>query len=202
MTSGVLTACHECDLLQREPILPPGGVACCPRCGAVLFRDIPDSVDRALAFTLGAAFLFIISNVFPIVGLEAAGIRSATSLYGAVEMIWKNDMEVVAALVFITTILIPAVEISLRLYVLLPLKLGQVPQGLAQILRLLQSVRPWSMTQVFILGVLVALVKLVHLAHVVPGIALWTFGGLIILLTGAVASFNMHELWNMVREDE
>jgi paraquat-inducible protein A len=202
MTSGVLTACHECDLLQREPILPPGGVACCRRCGAVLFRDIPDSVDRALAFTLGAAFLFIIANLFPIVGLEAAGIRSVTSLYGAVESIWNNDMEGVAALVFITTILIPAVELSLMLYVLLPLKMGQVPQGLAPILRVLQSVRPWSMTQVFILGVLVALVKLVHLAHVVPGIALWSFGGLIILLTGAVASFNMHELWNMVREDE
>jgi len=202
MTSHTLTACHECDLLQREPILPPGGVACCRRCGAVLFRNIPDSVDRALAFTLGAAFLFIIANLFPIVGLEAAGIRSVTSLYGAVESIWKNDMEGVAALVFITTILIPAVQLSLMLYVLLPLKLGQVPQGLAPILRVLQSVRPWSMTQVFILGVLVALVKLVHLAHVVPGIALWTFGGLIILLTGAVASFNMHELWNMVREDE
>jgi len=202
MTSGVLTACHECDLLQREPILPPGGIACCRRCNAVLFRDIPDSVDRGLAFTLGAAFLFIISNVFPIVGLEAAGIRSATSLYGAVEMIWKNDMEGVAALVFITTILIPAVQLSLMLYVLLPLKLGQAPQGLAPILRVLQSVRPWSMTQVFILGVLVALVKLVHLAHVVPGIALWTFGGLILLFTGAMASFNMHELWNMVRDDE
>ena len=202
MTSGVLTACHECDLLQREPVLPRGGVARCPRCAAVLFRDIPDSVDRGLAFTLGAAFLFIISNVFPIVGLEAAGIRSSTSLYGAVEMIWKNDMEGVAALVFITTILIPAVQLALMLYVLLPLKLGQMPQGLAPILRVLQSVRPWSMTQVFILGVLVALVKLVHLAHVVPGIALWTFGGLILLFTGAMASFNMHELWNMVRKDE
>jgi len=202
MKSLALTACHECDLLQREPILPSGGVARCPRCGAVLFRDIPDSVDRGLAFTLGAAFLFIISNVFPIVGLEAAGIRSTTSLYGAVEMIWKNDMEGVAALVFITTILIPAAQLCLMLYVLLPLKLGQVPQGLAPVLRVLQSVRPWSMTQVFILGVLVALVKLVHLAHVVPGIALWTFGGLILLFTGAMASFNMHDLWNMVREDE
>ena len=188
--------------MQREPILPPGGVACCRRCNAVLFRDIPDSIDRGLAFTLGAAFLFIIANLFPIVGLEAAGIGSATSLYGAVETIWKNGMEGVAALVFITTILIPAMELSLMLYVLLPLKLGQVPQGLAPILRILQSVRPWSMTQVFILGVLVALVKLVHLAHVVPGIALWSFGGLILLLTGAVASFNMHGLWNMVREDE
>jgi paraquat-inducible protein A len=202
MTSPALTACHECDLLQRESELPPGGVACCPRCGAVLFRDIPDAVDRGLAFTLGAAFLFIIANVFPIVGLEAAGIRSETSLYGAVEMIWKSDMEEVAALVFITTILIPAVQLALMLYVLLPLKLGQMPQGLAPILRVLQSVRPWSMTQVFILGVLVALVKLVHLAHVVPGIALWSFGGLIILFTGAIASFNMHDLWSMVKEDE
>jgi paraquat-inducible protein A len=202
MKSGTLIACHECDLLQQEPILPPGGVACCPRCSAVLFRHVPDSVDRALAYTLGAAFLFIIANVFPIVGLEAAGIANATSLYGAVESIWKNDMEGVAALVFITTILIPAVELTLMLYVLLPLKLGQMPQGLAPILRLLQSVRPWSMTQVFILGVFVALVKLAHLAHIVPGIALWSFGGLILLLTGAVASFNMHELWNMVEEDE
>ncbi|MCX5728526.1 MAG: paraquat-inducible protein A [Nitrospirae bacterium] len=202
MTSGVLTACHECDLLQREPILPPGGVACCRRCSAVLFRDIPDAVDRALAYTLGAAFLFIIANLFPIVGLEAAGIANATSLYGAVETIWKSDMEGVAALVFITTILIPAMEISLRLYVLLPLKLGHVPQGLAPILRLLQSVRPWSMTQVFILGVLVALVKLAHLAHIVPGIALWSFGGLILLLTGATVSFNTHELWSLVKEDE
>jgi paraquat-inducible protein A len=202
MTSGALTACHECDLLQREPTLPPGGVACCPRCGAVLFRDIPDSIDRGLALTLGAAFLFIIANVFPIVGLEAAGIANATSLYGAVETIWKNDMEGVAALVFITTILIPALELSLMLYVLLPLKLGQVPQGLAPILRVLQSVRPWSMTQVFMLGVLVALVKLVHLAHVVPGIALWSFGGLILLFVGAMASFNTHELWSLVKEDE
>jgi paraquat-inducible protein A len=111
-------------------------------------------------------------------------------------------MVAVASLVFVTTILIPAVEMSLMLYVLLPLKLGQVPQGLAPILRVLQSVRPWSMTQVFILGVLVALVKLQHLAHVVPGIALWSFGGLILLLTAAMSSFNRHELWNMVKEDE
>lgn len=202
MTSRALTACHECDLLQREPMLPPGGVACCRRCNAVLFRQTPGSLERALAYSLGAAIFFIIANVFPIVGLEVQGIANATSLYGAVETMWKHDMENVAALVFITTILIPAMEMSLMLYVLLPLKLGKMPQGLAQILRVLQSVRPWSMTQVFILGVLVALVKLQHLAHVVPGIALWSFGGLILTLTAAIASFNTHELWNMVRESE
>jgi paraquat-inducible protein A len=196
----MLTACHECDLLQREPSLPPGGVACCPRCNAVLFRDIPDSIDRGLAYALGAAILFIVANIFPIVGLEVQGTLNATSLYGAVEKIWDNDMKGVAALVFATTILIPAVEISLMLYVLLPLKFGRLPGELASILRIVQSVRPWSMTQVFILGVLVALVKLAHLAHVVPGVALWAFGGLIVLLTAASTTFNMHAMWNLVTE--
>jgi paraquat-inducible protein A len=202
MTTRTLTSCHDCDLLQQQPSLPTGGVAHCRRCNAVLFRHTPDTVDRGLAYTLGAAILFIIANKFPIVGLEVQGIANATSLYGAVETIWKHDMEEVAALVFVTTILIPAMEMSLMLYVLLPLKLGQMPQGFAQILRVLQSVRPWSMTQVFILGVLVALVKLQHLAHVVPGIALWSFGGLILTLTAAIASFNTHELWKLVKEDE
>jgi paraquat-inducible protein A len=202
MNASELTACHECDLLQREPMLPPGGMACCRRCQAVLFRHVPDSVDRGLAYTLGAAILFITANMFPIVGLEVQGNLNASSLYGAVETIWNNDMEGVASLVFATTILIPAVEISLMLYVLLPLKLGRLPWELASILRILQSIRPWSMTQVFILGVLVALVKLAHLAHVVPGISLWAFGGLIVLLTAAVANFNTHELWSMVKESE
>jgi paraquat-inducible protein A len=168
----------------------------------VLFRDIPDSIDRALAYALGAAILFVVANVFPIVGLEVQGTLNASSLYGAVEKIWDNDMEGVAALVFGTTILIPALEISLMLYVLLPLKFGRLPGEMASILRFLQSVRPWSMTQVFILGVLVALVKLAHLAHVVPGVALWAFGGLILFLTAAIANFNTHELWNVVRENK
>lgn len=202
MTSGALTACHECDLLQREPILPPGGVACCRRCHAVLFRHIPDSIDRGLAYALGAAILFLVANIFPIVGLEVQGNVHATSLYGAVESIWENDMKGVASLVFATTILIPAVEIALMLYVLVPLKCGRLPVELASILRILQSVRPWSMTQVFILGVLVALVKLAHLAHVVPGVALWAFGGLILLLTAAGSTFNVHEMWNVVTEHD
>jgi len=146
--------------------------------------------------------LFILANAFPIVGLEVQGTLNQTSLYGAVETIWDNDMAGVAILVFVTTILIPAFELSLMTYVLLPLKLGWLPVGLATILRTLQAMRPWSMTQVFILGVLVSLVKLAHLAHVVPGLALWSFGGLILLLTAAVCTFNPHELWDLVGESK
>ena len=202
MPDFALTACHECDLLQREPPLPSGGIASCPRCHAVLFRHTPDMVNRGLAYTLGAVILFIVANAYPIVGLEVQGTLNQTSLYGAVETIWDNDMVGVAILVFVTTILIPALELSLMAYILLPLRLGWLPGGLPTILRTLHAMRPWSMTQVFILGVLVSLVKLAHLAHVVPGLALWSFGGLILLLTAAVCTFNPHELWDLVGESK
>jgi len=169
-----LHACHDCDLLQREVPLALGGTARCPRCGAVLYRRKPNGLDRTLAYSMGAAVLFVIANSFPIVGLEAAGHHSSTTLFGTVRQLYDGDMTSVAALVFTTTILMPALEIAALLYLLLPLKLGRVPSGLPAVFRLVQAVRPWGMVEVFMLGTLVALTKLAHLASVVPGIALFS----------------------------
>src|SRR5213594_4155216 len=183
MTS--LIACHECDLLQREIVLPPGGTACCSRCGAVLYRNTPDSLDRTLAFTVGAAVLFILANVFPVVGLEAQGNRTSTTLFGTVRTLHDQGMTSVAVLVFVTAILMPALDIGAMLYMLLPIRLGVVPKGLPAMFRLVQTVRPWGMVEVFMLGTLVSLAKLSHIAAVRPGIALWSFGMLMFLVAAA-----------------
>jgi paraquat-inducible protein A len=198
MSAAPLIACHECDLLQREASLAPGGTARCARCGAVLYRNKPDGLDRTLAYALGAAVLFVVANAFPIVGLEAQGFRSSTTLLGTVQALHKDDMTSVAALVFVTTILMPAVQIGALLYMLLPLKLGRVPQGLPAVFRLVHAVRPWGMVEVFMLGTLVALTKLAALASVVPGIALWSFGALMFLVAAAAASFDSRALWARV----
>ena len=190
-----LIACHECDLLQREIALPPGGTACCPRCGGVLYRSIPDWSDRTLAYMLAAAALFVVANAFPIVALEAQGTRISTTLFGTVRTLHEQDMTSVAVLVFVTTFLMPALEIGAMLYMLLPLKLGWVPRELPAMFRLVQTVRPWGMVEVFMLGTLVSLAKLMHIAHVVPGVAIWSFGALMFLLAAAAASFNPHDLW-------
>jgi len=195
-----LHACHDCDLLQREVPLVPGGTARCPRCGAVLYRRKPNGLDRTLAYSMGAAVLFVIANSFPIVGLEAAGHHSSTTLFGTVRQLYDGNMTSVAALVFTTTILMPALEIAALLYLLLPLKLGRVPSGLPAVFRLVQAVRPWGMVEVFMLGTLVALTKLAHLASVVPGIALFSFGALMFLIAAAAASFDTHALWERVDE--
>lgn len=190
-----LIACQECDLLLREISLPPGGIACCRCCGAPLYRNSPDSLDRTLALVLAATVLFIIANIYPILGIEIQGTRNATNLYGAVRSLWDQDMRPISFLVFITTILVPAIELSMMIYILLPLRLQRIPAGIALMLRILQKIKPWGMVEVFMLGVLVSLVKLTGSSSIIPGVALWSFGGLTFLLAAVAASFNPRDVW-------
>lgn len=189
MSVAPLIACHDCDLLQREVPLPPGGVATCPRCGAVLYRSSPGGRQTALALTLTAAVLFAISNLFPLVGIESQGSRNATTLFGAVLTLWNDHSGGIAALVFVTTLLIPALELLNMAFLL------AVPHPPPGLLRFTLAVRPWAMVEVFMLGVLVSVAKLSHLATVVPGVALWSFGALMVLFAILTAIFNPRELW-------
>ncbi len=199
MSAMPLIACRHCDLLQREAPLPEGGVARCRRCEAELYRSHPQSVERTLAFILGAALLLVIANGFPIVGLEVQGVRSSSTLFGAVQALWDQNMRLVAALVFVTTLLFPALELGAMAYLLVPLRFGRVAPGVPRLLRFLQAAKPWGMVEVFMLGVLVSLVKLAHLARVEPGVSLWAFGGVMLLLAAAAASFDAREVWARVR---
>ena len=196
MDVASLIVCRECDMLQRETQLPRNGVAYCVRCGATLYRNrLPDSLDRTLAYTLGAIVMFVIANAFPIAGIEVQGQHTEATLYGAVRALYDQDMRLVAGLVFFTTMLVPTLEVAAMCYLLLPLKFGRVPYQFAPVFRLLQAVRPWGMVEVFMLGILVALVKLAHIASVVPGTAMWAFGGLMLLIAAVAASFDPRELW-------
>ena len=190
-----LIACHECDLLQTEPQLAPGETARCARCGAFLARNPPDSLDRSLALTLAAAILYLIANIHPLVGLEMQGRRVEVTLFEAVQILWKGGVEPVAALVFITALLFPVLELLMFLLVLLPLRLGRVSPRLATFFRLVRSVQPWGMMEVFLLGMLVSLVKLSHLATVVLGTAFWATAALIVVLTLTTRAFDTRLLW-------
>ena len=193
-----LIACHECDLLQREAPLPRGGVARCGRCGAELYRNHPESLEHTLALTAGAVVLFVVANAFPIVGLALEGQVIQTTLFNTVRSLWDQQMKPVAVLVFLTTIAVPALELFAIAYLLLPLRLGRVPPCFAQVFRMLQAVRPWGMVEVFMLGVLVSLVKLAHLAGVVAGIALWSFAALMLVMAAIASVFDARALWARV----
>ncbi|CAE6850506.1 Intermembrane transport protein PqiA [Paraburkholderia nemoris] len=195
MTTERLIACHECDLLQREAPLTGEGVLRCCRCRAELYRNHPDSLDRALAFTLTSIVLFVIANVYPVVGLSVNGDLVETTLLGAVRVLYSDGMWPIAGLVLATTFLMPLLQMTSMAYMLVPLRLHRTPYRADVVFRLMHLAQPWGMTEVLILGMLVALVKLAHIASVVPGVALWSFGTLMLLLAAASSAFDPHELW-------
>ena len=195
MAETRLIACHECDLMQREVPLPRGGVAFCVRCGAELYRSHPDSFERTLAFTLAAIILFAVANAYPIVGLKLEGQVIQTTLFNTVRTLYDEDMKSIAVLVFVTAILMPALKLLALAYLFLPLRMGRVAPYFAPVFRLLRAVHPWSMVEVFLLGILVSVVKLENLASVVPGIALWSFGALMLLMAALASVFDPRTLW-------
>jgi paraquat-inducible protein A len=192
-----LTACHECDLLQYETELSVGRIQTCRRCGGVLYKNAPNGLERALACLSGAAILFVVSSIFPIVSLELQGNYTTATLLGTVYALYSQDMALVAGLVLLTTLLMPALEILAKLYMLVPLHLGFTPPGFSSTFRLMRGVHQWGMIDVFIIGILVSLVKLADLAVIVPGIAIWSFASMIILLAAAAMFFDSHTLWEM-----
>ncbi len=194
-----LIICDECDLLLREVSLEPGGVATCTRCGHHLYRHQPQGLERSLVFALTAAALFIIANSFSIVTINSQGLTSSTTLLGAVDLLMRDGMLSVAMLVFATTFLMPALEISALIYLLLPLKFGQIPPGMPTVFRVMRLVKPWAMIEVFMLGLLVTISKLNGLASVVPEIALGSFILLMFSTAFAASNFNTRNFWERVQ---
>jgi paraquat-inducible protein A len=112
--------------------------------------------------------------------------------------LWAQGKPELAVLVFATAIAAPLLQISLLLYVLVPIRLGRLAWQVPRVFRLLRHVQPWSMMEVFMLGILVSLVKLAGMAEIVPGLALWSFALLIVALAGAVASLDPDVVWSRV----
>ncbi len=196
MAQDNLIACHECDALYQKPRLLGRQSARCTRCGATLYNSASSQLDRICAITIAALVTFVIAQSFPIIELDANGIISQSSLFGALVVLWNEGMEIVAVMVFFATILCPLTELVALLYVLLPIRRGYIPPGFNLVLRTIQFVRPWGMLEVFMLGVLITIVKMVSLARVIPETALFAFGALTLMIT-VVLTFDARTLWDV-----
>ena|SRR5437773_8817303 len=108
MNRAELLACPECDLLQSDSAVPRPRKALCARCGAVLYQRHPHGLERTAALTAAALALFAIANAFPILSLELQGERTSATLAGAVSALWSQNMQLVAALVLFTAVLMPS----------------------------------------------------------------------------------------------
>ena len=174
-------ACPDCDLLQRLPELPPGGKARCTRCGHTLATRPADPLDRPLALTIAAAIVFIIANTTPLMGLSVVGRHASTTIGGGAYEMWRAGPGDHGRVVAFCAVIAPGGYILFMLTVLLAVRRPPAPPWVGEMLRGAHSMQPWSMTEVMILGILVALIKIAELATVVPGIGMYAIGGLVVL---------------------
>lgn len=191
--------CEHCDVVHERRPLQPREIAACTRCGATLYRNQWLDVSSMLALTLATAIAFVIANLYPIVTIENQGATNAATIWGAIVASYQSGVAPVAALSAATVFFFPLAQILLFAYVLLPLQLGLRPRDFNLAMRALKLMQPWSMVEVFLLGVLVSVVKLAGVASVITGIGLYSFAALTLLLT-ALTSFDLHELWEAAEQ--
>lgn len=191
----LLTLCPQCDLAQDLDALTAGDRAQCARCGAELGNGLREGRENLYAYLATAAVLVIIMNAFPLVEMRAQGAAHATTLLGAVRELHERGMTPLAALVLATTILGPIAEIAFLTVLLMPDRLRLLAPARARIVGVLQQVRPWSMVEVFLLGVLVSIVKLAALAEIITGPAMWACATLIVVLSLLKTRVRPEDFW-------
>jgi paraquat-inducible protein A len=199
LADPTLLACLQCDLVQRLPDLEPGGSARCPRCDRELWRRREDSLNRTLALSLAAAVVYVVANSVPMIGLTVAGHEAFTTVFGGAMQLWQDNEKIVAVLVMFAAIIAPALQILFMLAIVLGAHRAHPPHWVATLLRHHPATRTWSMVEVMLLGVLVALTKIAELATVIPGLALFALGMLVFLLAAIQANFDPHEVWERVQ---
>jgi paraquat-inducible protein A len=163
-----------------------------------LQRPENGSIDAAIALAICALVLFFLSNAYPLVGIQSNGSSRDTTLIGAAFSLYQQGHAGLAILVFITTVLGPLLQIVTLLYLLVPLRCGRQAAGQSTVFRLLTQIRPWIFVEVFMLGALVALVRLSQFARVIPGVAIWSCGLLMFALAALTSRTTPGQFWRWV----
>jgi len=195
-----LIACHECDLIHRVQPLPENSKARCRRCGALLYAHFPKTIEWSLALAITGLVLLVIANIYPFLSLESQGTVLETTLITGTIILSEQSMAGVAILVLLTSMLIPCILLGALVYVLWPMKLGHRLPANRRAFRLALNLRPWSMTEIFLLGILVSVVKLAKLATIIPGTALFSFLGLVLVLASINTFLAPQTIWEKMDE--
>jgi paraquat-inducible protein A len=191
-------ACESCDLMVRLPELRPREEAECARCGQVLERSQPDSLRRTLALSIASLLLFVVAQTTVFMSFELDGLVQDAWILTGIQSLFLDGKWPLASLIFFTTVAAPLLWILSLLYIVVPLRAGRVPPGIASAMRFCTLAKNWSMLEVFLLGVLVTYIKLAGVAKLGIGPGALSFAALMLVSTLAGLSFDTRLVWSLV----
>ena len=190
-----LIICHQCFTLHEEKPIKDGSKACCVACGGILYRYDTKLIDHGLALSMTGIIFFTLANVFPLVQIEILGSEQFITIPKMIFSLFDSGFYLVgmmcAFLIFIFPFMI--FTINIVLFSLLKFKKGE--QLSKELLILLSHITPWSMTDIFLVSILVALVKLIGYAQIHMGIAFWTLIVFVAIDLYIVKRIHLSEIW-------
>ncbi|MEP2774944.1 MAG: paraquat-inducible protein A [Luteolibacter sp.] len=188
--------CHFCDAIHEADPIPEGTRANCVCCGATLYQNRPASLVRVTSFSLTALILMFFVHTEPFIDMDAASISTTLTLPGATKALIDDGAWAVGLGVALFTIVTPLILAGGLVYVCGPLMFGRAAPGAKFVTTWMSRTEPWNMIEVFLLGVLVSLLKLGHLAELYFGLGFWAFTALMFCMAAAVAAIDKRELWD------
>jgi len=192
-----LANCHVCYKLA------PATSHDCPRCGAALHVRKPDSVQRTAALVATAIVLYIPANVLPIMTTTQLGKATESTILGGVILLVDMGSYPVAAVIFIASVMVPIAKLLALTWLCISVSRQRDSGGHVQrttLYRMTEFIGRWSMTDVFVVMILVALIHLGGVLVITPGAAAIAFAGVVAVTMVAAESFDPRLIWDQRNE--
>ena len=177
-----LMACPHCDTLHHFAPLAPNARARCVRCRSVLATNRSNAISHVLALAFAATVLMIATLFFPFLTIQVGATSNQTSIFDAFMAFADGLLFPLAVAVACLIVILPLIRFAALIYALFPLVVGRPPFRRASgVFRMAEALKPWSMVEIFVVGVAVSMVKIAGLASITFGPAAWALGMLVLI---------------------
>ncbi len=193
-----LVSCHSCHLLCKATSVSKGAYAVCPRCGATLHARKPNSIARTWALVVAAFIFYIPANVLPITRVISFGKAQSDTIMSGVIYFVKSGSWEIALVIFVASVFVPLLKLFLLTFLLISVqrKSQWRRKDRTRLYRITEAVGRWSMVDIYVVTILVALVKLGSLATIEAGPGAIFFAGVVIITIFAAMSFDPRLIWD------
>jgi len=196
------TACPSCDLVIEIPHLSAKQVAICPHCNTKLSASQANQDSMVVALSLSAIVMLLSSMFYPFLSFTSSGITQTITLPDAARILFNYDNDFLGLFIDTSIIGLPL----LLLVLIIPLHLGLLKalpyQWGKRLLKTTFALEPWIMSEIFLIGVMVSMVKIMSMADIEFGVSFWAYSAFVICYVAATAKLNKHTLWQQLKEPE
>jgi len=187
--------CHQCYTLHAEIPIKDGSKACCSVCGGVLYHYDTKLVDYGLALSITGLIFFVLANIFPLVKVEIFGHEQYITIPKTIWTLFESGFYIVGLICAFLILIFPFMIFIINMVLFSLLKMRKGKKLSKELLILLSHIVPWSMTDIFLVSILVSLVKLIGYVQIDMGIAFWTLMVFVVIDIYIVKRIHISELW-------